>query len=248
MVELFGFLPYMLLFLRTARLKLYRALPIVILAALLIVFYSPQTILTLRLFLALAGFNINNSGLSQPGRFTLLGNFPQLSIASQFKPLLVSEAVVLGAAIFDIYRQRMSIERLVLYIAFSSVFVLLFSNLIALWFWVIPICLLYAIMKEKNDLGAFMLVFGTSVAFLEVVYAFGPAYLIIGTFEPIVLGIEGIQNARKILSIMVTSLSMILLFLLKIGKGQADQTMLRTSGLAISIYLLLYFWLEVYPP
>ncbi len=247
MVELFGFLPYVILLLRTARMRLYRTLAIAILAALPVVFYPPEAILIFRLFLGFAGFNIANSALSQAGRFTLIGNFSQLSVISQFKPLLLSETIILGAAILDTYRQRMSIERLVFYMALSSVSILLFSNLIAFWFWLLPVCLLYAIMREKNDLGAFMLVFGTSVAFLEVAYAFGSDYLILGNFEAIVPGIEGIKNALEITSIMVTSLAIILLFFLKYGSGQANQTMLRTSGIALSIYLLLYFWLGVYP-
>jgi len=141
----------------------------------------------------------------------------------------------------------MSLEKLVFYLTLSSVFFLLFSNLIAFWFWILPLCLLYAIMREKKDLGAFMLVFGTSVAFLEVAYAFGSSYLILGPFGAIVPGIETINNTLKILSIMVTSLAIILLFFLRYGSGQANQTILRTSGIAIAIYLLLYFWLGVYP-
>ena len=131
---------------------------------------------------------------------------------AQFKPLLLSEAIVLGAAILDTYRQRMNIERMVFYTALSSVFLLLFSNLIAFWFWLLPICLLYAIVKEKKDLGAFMLVFGTSVTFLEVTYAFSSNYLIFGNFGAILPGIEGVKNALKITSIMASSLAIILLF------------------------------------
>jgi hypothetical protein len=247
MIELFGFLPYLLLLLRTARLRLYRTLPIVALAALPVAFYPTEAVYIFRLFLAFVGFNVNNSGLSQPGRYSLLGNFSQLSIISQFKPLLLSETAVVGRAVLDICRRRMNIERLVFYVALSSIFIVLFSNLIAFWFWLLPVCLLYAVMKEKNDLGVFMLVFGTSIAFLEVAYAFGSAYLILGTFGAIVPGIEGIQNSLKILSIMVTFLTIILLILLKYGSGQANQTLLRTSGISVALYLLLYFWLVVYP-
>ncbi len=246
MVELFGFLAYILLLLKSARMRLIKTLIIALLVALPLAFYPPEAVLIFRLFLAFAGFNINNSGLSEPGRFTLLGNFSQLSIISQFKPLLLSEAIIFGAASLETYRQRMSLEKLVFYLALSSVFFLLFSNLIAFWFWILPLCLLYAIMREKKDLGAFMLIFGTSVAFLEVAYAFGSSYLILGPFGTIVPGIEAINNTLKILSIMVTSLAIILLFFLRYGSGQANQTILRTSGIAISIYLLLYFWLGVY--
>jgi hypothetical protein len=244
-VELFGFLPYLLLLLRTARMKLYRTLSIAVLAALPVALFPSEAVSIFRLLLGLVGLNVN-SGLSQPGRFTLLGSFPQLSVASHFQPLLLSETIILGAAILDIYRQEMRIERLVLYTTLSSIFLVLFSNLIAFWFWILPVSLLYTIMKEKNDLGAFMLVFGTSIAFLEVAYAFGPGYLILGNFGSIVPAIEGVKNALKILSVMVTSLVIILLFLLKYGSRQANQTMLRTSAIALSIYLLLYFWFGVY--
>jgi hypothetical protein len=245
MVELFGFVPYILLLLRTARMKLYRTLSIAILAALPLAFFPLEAVSIFRLLLGFVGFSVN-SGLSQPGRFTLLGNFPQLSVVSHFQPLLLSETIILGAAILDIYRQRMGIERLVLYTALSSIFFVLFSNLIAFWFWLLPVSLLYAIMKEKNDLGAFMLVFGTGITFVEVTYAFSPAYLILGSFGAVVPAIEGVQNALKIVSVMVTSLAIILLLLLKYGSGQANQTMLRTSAITLCIYLLLYFWFGVY--
>ena len=245
--EMFGFLPYMLLLLRAARLRLYRTLSIMILAALPVAFYPSEAVRIFRLFLAFAGFSVNNSGLSQPGPYSLLGNFSQLTVISQFDPLLLSETIVLGVAIFDTFRQRMNIERLVFYVALSSICIVLFSNLVAFWFWLLPVCLLYAIIMEKNDLGAFMLVFGTSIAFLEVTYAFGSSYLILGTFSVVVPGLEGIQNSLKILSIMVTLLTVLLSFLLKHGRGQASHTLLRTSGLSVALYVLLYFWLVVYP-
>jgi hypothetical protein len=102
-------------------------------------------------------------------------------------------------------------------------------------------------MKGKNDLGAFMMVFGTTVAFLTVSNTTGSAYLLLGNVGvPILPAIEAIQNRLEIFTIVVTSLSIILLLLLKYGSGNATQTMLRTSAFAISIYVLLYFWLGVY--
>jgi len=246
MVELFGFLPYLLLLLRTTRMRLYKALATAALAILPAVLYYPEAYSIFRLILGFAGFNVTNSGLSQPGRFSLFGTFPQLSFVSQFKPLLLTTALVFGWAIFDTYRRRMDVERIVFYGVVSSVLFLVFTNLIVLWFWILPIALLYAIMTQKNDLGAFMLVFGTTIAFLEVSYAFGSNYLIFGQFGAIVPGIEGLINGRKILSIMATSLSVMLLFFLKYGSGQAKETLLRTTGISVLMYLLLYFWLGVY--
>jgi hypothetical protein len=103
-------------------------------------------------------------------------------------------------------------------------------------------------MKGKNDLGAFMLVFGTAVAFLIVSNTTGSAYLLLGNVGvPILPAIEAIPNRLQIFTVMVTSLAIILMFLLRFGSGSATQTMLRTSALALSIYVLLYFWLGVYP-
>jgi len=246
MVELLGFLPYTLLLLGTARARLYKTLLLTTLAALPILVYPPETTLILRIFLGLAG--LIKGQFSEPGRYSLLGTFPQLSVIAEFRPILISEAVILGAALFDTYRRRMSVERLVFYTALSSVSLLLFSTLLASWLWALPICLLYAIMKEKNDLGAFMLVFGTSIAFLEVSNTTGSAYLIFGTLGyPILPAIEATRNRLQIFSVMMSSLAIIALFFLRYGSGQAKGTMLRASGMIFSLYLLLYFWFGVYP-
>jgi len=245
MIELLGFLPYTLLLLGLARAKLYKTLLLAALAALLTIVYPPETTLILRLFLGLAG--VIKGQFLQPGRYTLFGNFPQLSVIAQFKPILLSEAVILAAAVLDTYRHKMDAERLVFYTALSSVFLLFFSNLLASWLWLIPICLLYAIMNEKNDLGAFILVFGTSVAFLEVSNTTGSAYWIFGTLGHTILpSIEATRNGLEIFSVMMTALAIILLFYLRYGSGQAKETMLRASGITLSLYLLLYFWFGVY--
>jgi hypothetical protein len=246
MVELIGFLPYTLLMLRTARLKLYKTLPFIALAALPVAIYPPETNLIFRLLLGLIGFS--SSQFAGPGLYNVFGSFPQLSFVHQFKPLLLSQAIILGAAFFETYRQRMSTERLVFYLTVSFVFVLLFSNLLASWVWLLPMSLLYATIKEKHDLGAYMLVFGTATAFLEVSNTSGSAYLLLGNVGfPILPAIEAINNRVQLFSVMVAFLAIILLFMLRYGSGSGRATMLRTSVLAFSLYLLLYFWLGVYP-
>ncbi len=245
MVELFGFLPYLLLLLGTARARLYKTLLFIALTAVPILVYPPETTLILRIFLGLTGFI--KGQFSQPGEYSLLGNFPQLSVIGQFKPILLSESVILGAAMLDVYRHKMDAERTVFYTALSAVSLLFFSNLLASWLWILPICLLYATLKEKNDLGAFMLVFGTSVAFLEVSNTTGSAYLIFGTLGYAILpAIEATRNRLEMFSVMMGSLAIIVLFFLRYGSGQAKETMLRSSGLVLSLYLLLYFWFGVY--
>ena len=246
MIELVGFLPYLLLLTRTARMRLYKALLICALAILPVIFYPPEALLIFRISLSLAGFI--GGQFSNPGSYTLLGNFPQLSIFNQLKPLLVSQAIVIGAAFVEIYRHRLNAENLVFFIALSSGFSLLFSNLLASWVWLLPVCLLYATMKGKNDLGAFVLVFGTGMAFFEISYGFGSTYLILGNagypIQPPVF--ETISNGSKIFSIMATVQGVLLLLYLRFGSGQPAKTLIRTSGIVLSVYLLLYFWLGVH--
>jgi len=93
-----------------------------------------------------------------------------------------------------------------------------------------------------------MLVFGTSVTFLLVSNTTGSAYLILGNVGVAILpAVEGIRNQLKMFTVMLTTLAAILLFYLMYGGGGAHQTMLRTSAMTLSLYLLLYFWLAVYP-
>ena len=246
MIELFGFLPYLLLLLKTARMKLYKTAFVTTLAVVPCLVYLPEALQILRLLLGFTGASVANSALSQPGRYSLIGNFPQFSIISQYKPLLVSQILLLGFAFFDVCRGKMEAKRVIFYVALSSVSLLLFSNLIAFWFWLLPVGLLYAVVTEKNDLGAFMLVFGTGITFLEATYAFSSNYLIFGNFGPLVGGIEGIRNALKITSIMATFLAITFLMLLRYGSGRAQDTIIRTAAMSLSLYLLLYFWLGLY--
>jgi len=245
MIELIGFFPYVLLLLRTARLKLYRTLLFATLGVLPLALYHSEVDLIFRVLLGIIG--LTGSQFSGPGVYNLLGTFNQLSVIMQIKPLFLSESIVSSVALIQTFRQTMSVERLVLYIALSSIFLLLFANVLASWVWLLPICLLYALMKGKNDLGAFMMVFGTTVTFLIVSNTTGSAYLLLGNVGFHILpAIEAVQNRLQIFTIMVTSLSIILLLLLKYGSGNATQTMLRTSAMVLSIYVLLYFWLGVY--
>ena len=91
------------------------------------------------------------------------------------------------------------------------------------------------------------MVFGTSVAFLEVSNTTGSAYWIFGSLGHAILpSIEATRNGLEIFSVMMAALSIILLFFLRYGSGQAKETMLRASGITLSLYMLLYFWFGVY--
>ncbi len=246
MVELVGFLPYTLLLLRTGRARLYKTLVTIVLALIPVFVYPPETDLLLRVFLSSVGFL--HGQFSQAGSYTLLGSFPQLSIITQFRPLLISQMVIVAMASIDTYRNKMNTEKLVFYLCLSVVALLLFTSLLASWVWLVAICLLYAGMKGKSDLGAFMLILGTAVTFVEVSNTTGSAYLILGNLGyPILPFVEAIRNRLEIFTVMVTALTALVLFYLKYGSSDPRQTIVRTSAITLSLYLLLYFWLGVYP-
>jgi hypothetical protein len=246
MIQLLGFLPYTLLLAMHGRAKHYASIFGLSLVPLITLAYLPQADLTLRLILSLTGYI--RGQYTEPGRYSLLGNFPQLSFVSNLSPLILAGGIVLVGVFFDTYRRRMNTERIVFYTAVSSVAFLLLSNLVASWLWLLPAGLLYALLKEKNDLGAFMLVFGTSMAFLTVSNTTGSAYLLVGDVGiQIQPAVEGIRNQLKIFSVMGAALGILFLFYLRFGAGRAAQTMLRASGITLSLYLMLYFWLAVYP-
>lgn len=245
MIQLLGFLPYALLLTRTARARSYRTLLKVSVIPLIILVYLPEADLIFRLFLSLAGYT--RGQFSQPGSYSLLGSFPQLATLSMFNPLLVGAGVIIFGVCLDTYRRQINGERIVLYTAASSVVLLLFSDLLASWLWLLPTSLMYAIMKEKNALGAFMLVFGTAMTFLIVSNTTGSAYLILGNVGyAIQPAVEAMRNQLKIFTVMSASLAGIFLFYLKYGREKPSRTLVRTSGIALSMYLLLYFWLAVY--
>jgi len=246
MVELVGFLPYIVLLLRVGRARLYKTLATIALAVVPVFVYPPETDLLVRVFLSSAGFL--HGQFSQAGSYTLLGSFPQLSIITQFRPLLISQVMIFALASVDTYRKRMNAEMLVFYLCLSAAALLLFTSLLASWVWLVALCLIYAGMKGKSDLGAFMLVFGTAVTFVEVSNTTGSAYLILGNLGyPIVPFIEAIRNRLEIFTVMVTALTALVLFYLKYGSSDPRQTIIRTSAITLSLYLLLYFWLGVYP-
>jgi len=156
--------------------------------------------------------------------------------------------VIVAMASIDTYRKKMNAEMLVFYLCLSAAALLLFTSLLASWIWLVALCLLYAGMKGKSDLGAFMLIFGTAVTFVEVSNTTGSAYLILGNLGyPILPFVEAIRNRLEIFTVMVTALTALVLFYLKYGSLDPRQTIVRTSAITLSLYLLLYFWLGVYP-
>ncbi len=247
MIQLLGFLPYALLLLIITRAKRYPMMFGSSLVSIIALVYFPQADLTFRLLLSLTGFI--KGQYTRPGSYSLFGNLAEVSTLSQLQPLLFAAAIILGGVSVDTLRRKMSVERLVFYTAVSSVAFLLFSNLLAGWLWLLPIGLLYAVMREKEDLGVFMLVFGTSMAFLVVSNTTGSAYLLFGNVGyAIQPAIEGVRNQLRIFTVMAAALGTMFLFYLRFGSGKALHTLVATSAITFSLYLLLYFWLAVYPP
>jgi len=98
--------------------------------------------------------------------------------------------------------------------------------------------MVYAALKEKDGLGVFGLVFGTSTAFLMMSYTVGSRYLLTGdSGYPVVPLLESLGYGVQIFALSVTASTMILLLLMWRGRGRADRTLALTSIFTIALNL-----------
>jgi hypothetical protein len=239
MLQLLGFIPYTLTLLRTAVEKKYYSVLGLLGALLLAVVYWPETLLLYLLVLAASGLT-KTLVLSGPGLYTLVGNFPSLSFLSVFHPLLLSLGVVGTVGTLFSVRGKMTPASTVAFTALSCVALLLFSNILAGWIWLLILAMVYAALKEKDGLGVFGLVFGTSAAFLMMSYTVGSRYLLTGdSGYPVVPLLESLGYGVQIFALSVTASTMILLLLMWRGRGRADRTLALTSSFTIALNLAL---------
>jgi hypothetical protein len=239
MLQLLGFIPYSLTLLRTAVERKYYSLLALSGTILLIVIYWPETLLLYLLVLAAIGAT-KSLTLSGPGLFTLIGNFPSLSIIASYHPLLISLGGIGVIALFFAAKRKITPASTLLFTGLVSVALLLFSSILASWIWILPIVLFYAALKDKEGLGVFSIVFGTSAAFLMMSFTVGSRYVLTG--DPnfyIVPAVESLNHGAQIFAVSVTTLTMILLLLMWRGKGHANRTLALTSGFTVALNLAL---------
>lgn len=251
MVQLLGFIPFTLSLLQlfwTRRYKL--GLGLASAAASVVLSYPPQRDLMYRLVLAISGLTASQQ-FTPLGRFTLLGSIPSLIFISSFHPLLVVGGLVLFRVSLTTFRGRLHVDSLLLYTILSYVAFLLLLDLPNRWYWVLPLGIVYAILKGKDSLAAYMLVFGTAASFFIVSNATGSAYYLVGQVgDPALMQplIEGIRNGLTVFVVMVTTLTgLFLAYLCRRSDGDAGGTLARSSLIVFGVYLMAYFWVSVYP-
>jgi hypothetical protein len=239
MLQLLGFIPYTFTLIRTAVEKKYYSLLGLLGTLLLVVIYWPETLLLYLLILAGAGLT-KSLALSGPGLFTLIGNFPSLSFLTGLHPLLFSFGAIGTVGMLYSIKGKMTPALTLLFTVLACVALLMFSNILAGWIWLLPMALFYAALTEKDGLGVFSLVFGTSTAFLMLSYTIGSRYLLTGDLNyGIVPPLESLGHGTQIFTVSVTALTMILLLLIWRGKGHANKTFALTSGFTIALNLVL---------
>ena len=239
MVQLLGFISYALTVTRIAVQRKYSSLIVLLCAFVLTAIYWPETLLLYLLVLAASGLT-KSLALSGPGQYTILGNIPSLSFLSASHPLLLSLVALGIVALFFTVKGRMTPASIVLFTGLVSISLLLFSSILAGWVWVIPIMLLYATLKEKEGLGVFSIVFGTSTAFSMMSYTIGSRYVLTGNpGYPVVPALESVANGVQVFAVSVTLLTMILLLLMWRGNYRANRTLVITSGFVFALNLVL---------
>jgi hypothetical protein len=239
MLQLLGFIPYAFTLLRTAMQKKYYSLLGLLGALTLVLVYRPETLLLYLLVLAALGLT-KTLTLSGPGLYTLIGNLPSLSFVATLHPLLLSMGAIGITATFYTAKGKMTPASTILFTGLASVALVLFSSLLAGWIWLLALPLFYASLKGKDGLGVFSLVFGTSTAFLMMSYTVGSRYLLTGdpNYKVVPL-VESLNRGVQIFAISATLLTLIMLLLMWRGKGDANKTLVLTSGFTVALNLIL---------
>jgi len=249
MIQFLGLIPLAILLIWTARLGRLKNLFVLGCIPSLVLLYPPQRELMYRIFLGLAG--LSTGRFSGPSPYSLLGNLSQLAPVFTIHPLLIVGTIVLLPLSADVYRNRIDPQRILFYTAILSVAFLLLTAPLSGWLWILGIGLGYATVKNKDDLGAFMLVFGTAFAFLISSYhaPAGWAYYFFGEnlALPTLPTFEAITNRLLFFSVLSTALGLLFLIYLRYGRGRAGGTLLNSTALVLSLYLLLFFWLGANP-
>ena len=240
MLQLLGFIPYTLTLLRTAIEKKYYTLLVLVSGLLLVIAYWPETLLLYLLALAATGVT-KSLVLGGPGIYTLIGNYSSLSVLSTLHPLVISFGAIGASSVFYAAKGKMTPDATLLFTGLASVALLLFSNILAGWIWLLPIVLLYGALKGKEGLGAFSLVFGTSTAFLMMHFTVGSRYLLTGNASfPVIPVIESLSHGLEIFVLSVTVLTGILLLLMWHGRTDASKTLALTAGFTVALDLALF--------
>jgi len=245
LLELLGLVSLVFLLLKTGLAKQYKQSLTLLGLALLSFAYPPQRDLTYRLILGISG--VQSGSQFSSGNYTLLGSFGLLGTISSFYPLLVAGGLILAFVSLDAARKRIQAKKILLYTCLSFVVFLLLLNLPNEWYWLVPIGTLYAIVDDNDNLGAFILVFGTAVCFLTISYTVGSGYYLLGSRNTILASIESVRNGLQIFAIMVTVLAALFLAYLRNARSHPTETLIRSSILVIGAFILVYFWLGVYP-
>lgn len=239
MIQLIGFIPYTLTLVRTALEKKYSSIPVLAGAATLVLVYKPEALLLYLLVLAASGVTRSLS-VSGPGVFSLAGSFPSISFITSLHPILISLGVIGGVATYLTIKGKLTHDAMLLLTIFVSITLLLFSDILAGWVWLLPLVLFYAALKGKEGLGVFSLVFGTSTAFLMMSFPIGSRYVLTGNPNfPIVPVVEGLSHGVQIFVLSVTVLTGVLLSLIWLRRADAYKTLGLTAGLTIALNLVL---------
>jgi hypothetical protein len=246
-IELFGFIPYLFLLLKTGLEKRLTATVGILATLMLVLVYPGEVSLIFRLFLAFLGVT-RTITYSSPGTYTIFGSSSFLGLVSVINPLWLSGTGIVAGAIIQTIKHKFGTNSIILFSTLSAVSFLLFSRVLASWVWLLPLGIAYAILTNRDSLAAFTLVLGTSIAFVMMSYVFGSAYLLLGIVGyPILPSIEAVRNGIQIFAIMVAILAGLFLLYLRAPISTSPQgTLIRMSALSIGLYLLLYFWIGVY--
>ncbi len=191
LVEVVGLIPLALLLAKslvTRRAKIIGTL-IVASPIVLLFVYPPEWHLIYLLFSGSVGASTALLFGNPHTPYTIFSNFPSLAA---YHPLILF--LLLAGAVF-VARRKYEIQDMIAFTFVCFVIFLLFAGQEPQWWlFIVPLCIIYAIVSGKFALGPYMLVFGTLTAFLILSFTQGSGYMLFGSAKLDLL--PAIENAR----------------------------------------------------
>lgn len=246
LLQLLGFISYILVLLNVILAKRYRLLLILAAFGLLALAYMPQWVLSYKLLLAISG--LTTSTQFSAGHYTLLGSFGFSEFLSRLHLPVIVVCLVLAGVSIETVKQTLQASSALLYTCILTVALLVLLSLPSQWVWLVPIALLYATVAKKDNIGAFVLPFGAASCY-ALVSLVGSAYYLLGNNDqPIFSSVESVGNGLQVFTTMMTILGVLLLAYLKWSRNGPSETLIWSSLLVIGLYVMVYFWIGVYQP
>jgi hypothetical protein len=245
LIEIVGLIPIVFLFIKSLFTKPFDyKKPLLVLAPLALIFiYPPEFHLIYLIFLSIVGVSSPLLQSQPHSAYTIVSNFPQVL---PYHPLVISLAAIL---IVFLVRRDYSLKSVSAFTFLAFVAFLIFAAQEPQWWvMVLTLGLLCAMLSGKYSLGAYMLSFGTLVAFLTFTFTQGSGYMLFASAKDnLVPALENVAHGKNLYTFGTTAAAMLAIGYAIFSPRQSlgSRTILRSSLILFGLFIFSFFWLNM---